>query len=314
MATSLTSAPQFNTGDTFGVFLVAVVIASCLYGVACLQTWYYFRNYNDCLLLRVTVLAVLILETVHEIVTIHAVYHYLILNFGKPFALVDVVWSVTTVIPVTDVLSAIAHLFYAAQIYRLSNKKGWWISAMICFLMIVQIVVVLAGFCIYFTINVAQVANFVLLSEDKQLLMLYTNGLSWNATQDVICALTISYYLHTSRSGIRSTDTLINKLIAHAVNNGALTSAAGICVICFLVPKPKGLIYLAIFLIGGNLYSNSLLSMLNSRRSHTQATLPITVDTLNPSFAIVGNLDTSGSMHTTDNHSMNIIQPSVQSK
>ncbi|EEB95201.1 hypothetical protein MPER_05867, partial [Moniliophthora perniciosa FA553] len=70
------------------------LVVICLYGVTCLQTWYLFRHYNDQLLLRVAVLAILILETVHEIMAIHAIYHYLILNFANPLASLEIVWSV----------------------------------------------------------------------------------------------------------------------------------------------------------------------------------------------------------------------------
>ncbi|ESK85915.1 hypothetical protein Moror_2301 [Moniliophthora roreri MCA 2997] len=63
-----------------------------LYGVTCLQTWYYFRNYEDRWLLRVTVLAILVLETIHAILAMHVVYHFLILNFDHPLALLRDIW------------------------------------------------------------------------------------------------------------------------------------------------------------------------------------------------------------------------------
>ncbi|KAI3618790.1 hypothetical protein WG66_012358 [Moniliophthora roreri] len=52
MATPCSSALQLDLRDTFGAFVVAIIISSCLYGVTCLQTWYYFQNYNDRFLLR----------------------------------------------------------------------------------------------------------------------------------------------------------------------------------------------------------------------------------------------------------------------
>ncbi|EEB99028.1 hypothetical protein MPER_01361, partial [Moniliophthora perniciosa FA553] len=81
------SEHQFNLGDTFGAFLISIIISSCLYGAACLQTWYYFRNYNDRILVRSSVLAILVLETLHTILSIHAVYYYVILNYDNPPAL-----------------------------------------------------------------------------------------------------------------------------------------------------------------------------------------------------------------------------------
>ncbi|ESK83236.1 hypothetical protein Moror_3263 [Moniliophthora roreri MCA 2997] len=87
-----------------------------LYGVTCLQTWYYFRNYHDRWLLRgvvsssqmlssyrandtdLQVLAILVLETAHAILAIHAVYHYLVLNFANPAGLSKHVWLVISVL------------------------------------------------------------------------------------------------------------------------------------------------------------------------------------------------------------------------
>ncbi|EEB93961.1 hypothetical protein MPER_07313, partial [Moniliophthora perniciosa FA553] len=66
-----------------------------------------------------------------------------------------------------------------------------------------------------------------------------------------------------------------------------------------IVPKPKNLIYFSIFEVIGNLYANSLLSTLNSRKSHahSRVSLPVTVDSSNQSF---GTLRTRhGSMSTT---------------
>ncbi|KAI3609261.1 hypothetical protein WG66_010625 [Moniliophthora roreri] len=106
-------------------------------------------------------------------------------------------------------LSTIAHLFYAAQVYQLSNKRGWWICTIV------------------------------------------------------------------------------------------------------MIPKPKGLLYIAIFEIAGNLYSNSILSMLNSRRFHAQARLPVTTSISTLGFATVRNLNTIGSMHTADNYTTNIIKVEI---
>ncbi|ESK81303.1 hypothetical protein Moror_12130 [Moniliophthora roreri MCA 2997] len=132
-------APHLDLGDTFGAFLVAVNISSCLYGVTCLQIWYYFRSYNDRWLLRGIVLAILVLEMAHAILAIHAVYHYLVLNFANPVGLSKDVWSVVFVIPVTTATNTIVHLFYAARIYLLSGGKDWWTPAIVCVLKIVQI-------------------------------------------------------------------------------------------------------------------------------------------------------------------------------
>ncbi|ESK89154.1 hypothetical protein Moror_5249 [Moniliophthora roreri MCA 2997] len=309
MADTPPAAVHLELGDTFGAILISVILSSCLYGVVCLQIWYYFRDYKDQLPLRLVVLAVLVLSTLHEVVAMHAVYHYLILNFANPLALERNVWSIVIMVPATAGLNTIVHLFYAARVYWLSNKRGWWISAIVCFLQVVQI-----ALSISVTIRGAQVTNFSVVANDKQLMTMCITSLSCSAAEDVICTLAISYYLHTSRSGIKSTDTLINKLIVHTVNNGALTSVASICIVSVMVPKPKNLLYLAIFEVVGSLYSNSILSTLNSRRSHTQARLPDTIDYSYPSFATSRHTVTgmSRSTYIADTRTIDISKPPME--
>uniref|UniRef100_A0A0W0GFM2 Uncharacterized protein n=1 Tax=Moniliophthora roreri TaxID=221103 RepID=A0A0W0GFM2_MONRR len=136
MATPCSSALQLDLRDTFGAFVVAIIISSCLYGVTCLQTWYYFQNYNDRFLLRGIVLAILMLETLHVILVVHAIYRYLILNFANPFASVIEIWSAVATIPADDL---IVYMFYAARGYRLRHKKDWWTPTVVCILKATQV-------------------------------------------------------------------------------------------------------------------------------------------------------------------------------
>uniref|UniRef100_A0A0W0G6F0 DUF6534 domain-containing protein n=1 Tax=Moniliophthora roreri TaxID=221103 RepID=A0A0W0G6F0_MONRR len=325
-----TSSITVDPGSTFGSFLVTIILSSCLYGVTCLQTWYFFRHYNDRLLLRGVVLAILILETLHEIMAIHAVYYYLIINYANPLASLDIVWSVIGLIAVTDALNTIVHLFYTAQIYKISNKKGWWICVILCLLKMVQLVVEWVASSIYIMVGGVQMHSYMLYFENETLMTMAVITHTIAAAEDVICASAISYYLHKGRSGIKSTDTLINKLIVHAINNGALTryfvflfyqpisfiedanSVVGICPLILMVSRQNNLLYTGTFTIVGKLYSNSILSTLNSRQYHKQIMLPTTVDTSSSSFVAGRNLDTTRSTYTADTHTTNMTRPEIQ--
>ena len=66
------------------------------------------------------------------------------------------------------------------------------------------------------------------------------------------------------------TDTLLKKLMILVINNGFLTTAVDLLVLVFIIVAPKTLIFLAIFVVEGNLYTNSLLATLNARHSFRQ--------------------------------------------
>ncbi|KAI3621086.1 hypothetical protein WG66_008913 [Moniliophthora roreri] len=197
---SLPPAPQLDLRDTFGALLIAVVISSCLYGVTCLQAWYYFRNYSDRLLLRGV-------NSRND--TCNAGFPYCV-----PLPGFELWQSCRVVENFLTATTTIVHLFYAARIYRLSHKRDWWTPTIICMLKIAQIGL---------TIRIAHTPFFEPIANNKQVMMMGIAALSVGAIEDVICTFALSYYLHKSRSGIHHTDTLINRLIIHSVNNGALT-------------------------------------------------------------------------------------------
>ncbi|EEB93123.1 hypothetical protein MPER_08265, partial [Moniliophthora perniciosa FA553] len=113
----------------------------------------------------------------------------------------------------------------------------------------------------------------------------YHNTFPCAAAEDIICALALSYYLHRSRSGVkRFTNTLINKLIVHAINNGALTSVAGIVSLSLMISQQRSLIYVGTFTILGN---------------STQCYQP------------ARNFNATGSTYTADTHTTNITKPDI---
>jgi len=97
-------------------------------------------------------------------------------------------------------------------------------------------------------------------------------SLSLGVATDMIIAGSLSFYLHTSRSGMESTNTLINKLMVYTINNGILTSVFDIIVLGF-VTDVHNLIFFSIFQVVGNLYTNSMMATLNARHLLSQTGL-----------------------------------------
>ncbi|KAI3608162.1 hypothetical protein WG66_006602 [Moniliophthora roreri] len=263
MAASSATAVQVDVGDTFGPVLIGVIISSCLYGVTCLQSWHYFRNYNDRFLLRV-------ISARND--SCDSIYSHRVplpdpeFWQSRPFG--DRIWLTA--------INTIVHLFYAARIYQLSNKRDWWTPGIVCLL------------------KVAHILRLVeTLTENGRIIILVTiASFACLVTLDVICAVALS------------TNTLINKLIVHTINNGALTSVASASIIIFLVPVPKNLIFFAIYVVEAKL---------NSRRSHVNA-LPVAVEPSNLSFATSGLSSGVSSAPVADapSHTVDFPEPHVE--
>jgi len=237
-----------------------------LFGVTCTQVFYYFENYtSDGILIKGTVFTLLILETLYAALSMHAIYYYVILNYLNPFPLLKAAWSLATALGVSRAIILVVHLFYVRRVYHIS-KKNTPLVALLTALTLAHF-----GTGIVVTVQVFQLQFWDSFGSSEKMVKTW---LSLGATTDIIIAGSLSFYLHTSRTGFGSTDTLINKLMAYAINNGLLTSILDIVVLVFTT-SGGSLIFWAIFQIIGNLYTNSMMATLNSRRSLAQVGQPV---------------------------------------
>ncbi|KAF7360799.1 hypothetical protein MVEN_00811900 [Mycena venus] len=94
---------------------------------------------------------------------------------------------------------------------------------------------------------------------------LITTSLTSSAVTDVLIAISLCYYLNHRRSGVKSTDTLVQKLIIYSINCGILCSLVAVLGLITFLTMPNNLINFAFNFVLGKVYSNSLLSTLNAR-------------------------------------------------
>ncbi|KAK0194855.1 hypothetical protein F5146DRAFT_261727 [Armillaria mellea] len=82
--------------NTLGVFSIGATLANILFGVTCLQSGLYYKNYpNDEWVYKASVGLIWLLDAFDVAVTAHASYFYAIKNFGNFQVLIqdDIVWS-----------------------------------------------------------------------------------------------------------------------------------------------------------------------------------------------------------------------------
>jgi hypothetical protein len=254
--------PSIDLTTTFGALLIGVIVSAALYGVTCIQTFYYFNNYNDGLWAKILIVVLWVLETVHSIFASHAVYWFVITNYNNPAGLAKATWSAILTIPVSAIIMFLVHLFYAKRVWHMSQKN----------LPLTGIIVLLA--CAHAALGIVipvksfELQYFAAFSKNT---VIVDSSLALAVATDVLIATSLSYYLHTSRSGVKRTDTLINKLLVYTINNGILTSVFDIITVVLVTTEVDNLEYLAIFQVVGNLYTNSMMATLNSRKLHPPA-------------------------------------------
>ncbi|KAF4578366.1 hypothetical protein EYR36_000173 [Pleurotus pulmonarius] len=83
---------------------------------------------------------------------------------------------------------------------------------------------------------------------------------------DIMISSTLVYFLRTSRSGIKTSDSLIDKLIVYVIGIGALSSVFALLNLLTWLILPDDVIFVIFHSIISKLYVNSLLVTLNSRQ------------------------------------------------
>ncbi|KAK0476154.1 hypothetical protein IW261DRAFT_1609763 [Armillaria novae-zelandiae] len=254
------ASESLNLNATFGAFLISVIASSCLFGVTCTQAWYYYTRYSDGIVLKVLVGTIWILEVLHLAFGSHAIYHYVILHYGDPTALAEVIWSVSLNVSVTALIALFVYLYYARRIYQLSNYN----IPLVALVVIPSVCRLGTSICIT---GYGLHLKYYFLFKRSVMAGLIRASLTLYVVSDLLIAVLLCYYLHSSRTGITRTDTLINRLIIYAVHNGLITSVADIFVIVFNMTYPDNLVYLSVYQIVANLYSNTFLATLNARKA-----------------------------------------------
>ncbi|OJT12910.1 hypothetical protein TRAPUB_10541 [Trametes pubescens] len=84
---------------------------------------------------------------------------------------------------------------------------------------------------------------------------------------DIILTGSLTWVLLKKRTGFKNTDSLIAVIVLYSINTGLMTGVFGLLVFIFALVMPNNLVYIGISIFGTKLYINSVLAVLNSRKS-----------------------------------------------
>ncbi|KAL7278349.1 hypothetical protein ACG7TL_008325 [Trametes sanguinea] len=270
--------------NTFGALVLGMSFGLMLYGLTVHQSYRYARLYRrDESWVKCLVLAILILESVHITLCIVAVYYHLVTNYFKPATLLVGHWSTRLLTPVTGVIMILCQGFYAFRVCQIGSHFVYRVLVAVAIVCMV---------CEFGFMLAATIEGFRLSLSDFQHVSWLVCGIFGSAVLTDICLTgTLVIVLLRSRTGFRRTDSLIEVLIIYSINTGLLTSIFGLLTFIFAIILPGNLIYIAIAIVGVKLYANSVLAVLNSRRSLSNRLLQ--------GFEM-GSFEPSGSRHRRD--------------
>ncbi|KAH9850487.1 hypothetical protein C2E23DRAFT_313309 [Lenzites betulinus] len=251
--------------STIGAFLIGTFLGLILYGITVHQVHRYFRVYaQDRKLLKGLVICIFTIETFHMITCMHACYTYLVTNYFNPASLLKGTWSIQLQAITCAVEILVAQSFYSRRAFLLRRKNAPVVAlAVFCSF-------IAFGFAAAATVESIVVKTFV---DFEKYTWLVSVAFGAAVASDILTTGMLIIVLKKSRTGIKQTDHLIDRLILYAVNTGLLTGTLNSLALVLIRVLPN-LVSFGIAVVVTQVYANSVLAVLNTRQSSTETGEP----------------------------------------
>jgi len=240
-----------------GPFLFGYLFNWALFGVLSVQVYIYYISFpKDRLFAKCLVSAVYILETVQTAMLGHDAFETLARGFGNVVALSSLQNEWLTVPIFTGVLSCVVQLFYAYRVALLSRSK-------IMGLTIAVVAIVQSSSAVVQGVQAVVINDFSKLRSEA-----FVSEAIWligSAVCDLMIVAFMTYALLKKRVYIKSTQTIVTRIIRIVVETGCLTATAATLIAVLFFALPDKTYYTCVGLFLAKLYSNSFLVILNTR-------------------------------------------------
>ncbi|KAI5123169.1 hypothetical protein M0805_000870 [Coniferiporia weirii] len=252
---SATAEPvHFVLDNTMGALFIGIV----LWGMGCVQMYYYYNRYTeDDWRIKLLVFTVWLFDTTHQGLITHTAYTYLVTEYGNPVFLGNIVITLLIEVLFSALVVLLVQMFFVLRVWKLSHKNIW--------ITVILLLLVAAEFIlsIVYTVKAVGLQTFARLTS---IVNLSRSINIFGAAGDVAIAITLIYLLHSSRTGFRSSDSIINRLIMFSLNTGLLTGLDALMSLITITVLPDTFVYILFYVTVSRLYTNSLLATLNGRK------------------------------------------------
>ncbi|RPD57966.1 hypothetical protein L226DRAFT_562818 [Lentinus tigrinus ALCF2SS1-7] len=247
--------------ETYGALLLGAFAGLLLYGILVNQAYRYARVYGgdrDRSINKAFVICILVLDTFDNVVILHACYTYLVSDYFEPLALLSGIWSIKVQPIMAGFTVLICQSFFARRVYILDRRHRVLVAFSIV-LMLIMFGFAVAGTVIAF--------KFHTYAEYEHFYWIDAAACGAAIISDSLTAGVLILALRRQRTAYEKTNTLLNALIVYTINTGLLTGIVNTLALVFALAQPNTMIWIAVEFVAVRLYTNSVLAVLNSRRS-----------------------------------------------
>ncbi|KAI0322364.1 hypothetical protein OF83DRAFT_797809 [Amylostereum chailletii] len=281
-----------------GPIFIGTILNVVLYGISIAQTYIYLTTYKrDRLWMKLVVGVVFLADTLNAVFDIEYTYNSLVNHYNDPAAIQKANWVFATgaflhlglstsahVFPLirhtpffliesnaarssppdpamTSIIGTIVQLFFAWRVKVLTGS-----NITVAILVVGAVISCLGGIATSIAIGI--VPRWLEFQKFEIPVIIW---LTVSALVDTTITAIMVWHLRKHKRGFKLSDDLLDKIIRLTVQTGMLTSVWAIVDLCVYLSIPTG-IHLIFNLPLSKLYSNSLLSSLNSRAGWKYAT------------------------------------------
>jgi len=239
--------------------LLGTLFTMFLYGIGCMQVFYYLQNYQeDRVGMKILVAVVWTLETLHTILSIYFVEFYLIVNFSNEGNLFHVNWGVPVSFIVGFLVAFIVNVYFIWRFWRLSRNMIFSTTLL---------VLAIARLAIGWMNSVLAIKDALWEDFRAKTFASIVAGYVLSVLTDALLAVALCWLLRNLRTGVKRTDNMIDNLLIYTINTGVLTSIGALVVLILFLCLPTSLAFIGVLQVQTKLYGISFLASLNSRNS-----------------------------------------------
>ncbi|KAG1836395.1 hypothetical protein DFJ58DRAFT_749796 [Suillus subalutaceus] len=250
-----------GTAMTIGPAVVGSMIASYLFGCSTMQTYTYCKRFpGDRRAFQILVAAVTILTFAHIICTLYWTWTLTVTGCEDPDGVTIFSSSRDANLILTPLISTLVQMFFIYRLFKLSGSKT------------------VAAFC-----GILSMLNLTgTLVDAVGALSISANRTAQNARNwltittlvaatvcDLITTIGLVYVLQRERrrTTVHQTHNIADRLTLWAIETGLATSMSAVLVLVFFCVMRNTFFWAAIYDVLADVYTNSLLAALNSRKT-----------------------------------------------
>nr|GAT44242.1 predicted protein [Mycena chlorophos] len=255
----------------FGPMLIGVLFNGILYGALVVQLFtYYDRYYKSDPFVRYLVVYLLIAETANTVFDINLIYQPLVTGWGNLEQLQKSPLFLRPDAAVTVAISTPVQLFMAWRLQRLTKH-----SVMPGIILLLALVSLAGGLSV--TIKVSLQQDYSAFPAFKPFTTVW---LAATAACDLLLSTALIYSLKVRKTGVGPTDRYIDRVIRLTIQTGSITAVAALLDLFVFLFAPSATLQFIWDFPLSKLYSNALLSSLNSRPWKEELAPPLTLNVL----------------------------------